>query len=884
MDTLQPLEEIDLSFLAQQSSSSTFVTSQNNVMTIPEHIQSTDSPKENETEPLDEFRQQFVAVVVPIKHSSSKDDNTIQAEEAEPMIVPMLKVDEEQQKEEDEYMESENEEDTGLASSRPGYRFPSSTNTVAKLKPYNARVEGQKSRAYFSDKHNAMLENIYTTNQYPNKDLKAELAEKIKITEVQVANWFSRRRKRAADEALEKKKHQEMLERLGGPNLATSAQTPSHPTPVSISTATLTSNATSSPSPSVESPGTPTTLTNGALKRPRAESEQDPRQPPKLRSMELSKKLSFLLRGGGIVNPNDIDAINGLMEQTGNDDGKKYILNALLSTKSPAVQERYCKLGKSVRLLAADNEIDPDIKREASELENQWRQLVEVRATTPLGAASSSSNDKRTNRTIKNGRNDVVEASSQILPKFKKGARITPLNVDSTVKVEAPLETPPKASPKITENAGFFKELIGRPLSSSSSSSPSPAKRLRATSPVRAETKSPLVQVQKKESSNMTPPVSPTTVPMVASIQRSSPPLPSPTLSSSLPTTFVPVSVSVPAPSNTPAPAPAPTRALSPPIVVDSTLTCSDDMPMEDIQPVPAYIQSTTTNGLKRSALRKPTDGTGTKKVVRFRSDKELVAIRLIEPRSMPQFRDGIEEEFMDGDEAKKERPQFFFSQKEREELVEGNTWREPALILLEAECNVDWGKDSTEKQTQEMRELATLSATYLQDAYIPPTPEEPEAEYYDPTIVPKHIPLFEPTHDHSEVLLNSLALLNQIVSKTGSQTPALPTYTGYAPQTQAYGQSYPIYNPMTYTPQPPVPQPAPVTAPTIPNAEATRMLLDLLQQQQGAQQQQQPQQTPFAMMYGFGQYQAPTQTPQQQPSQTPNYGNTYGYYYQNPQ
>lgn len=49
-------------------------------------------------------------------------------------------------------------------------------------------VEGQKSRAYFSDKHNAMLENIYTTNQYPNKDLKAELAEKIKITEVQVRN------------------------------------------------------------------------------------------------------------------------------------------------------------------------------------------------------------------------------------------------------------------------------------------------------------------------------------------------------------------------------------------------------------------------------------------------------------------------------------------------------------------------------------------------------------------------------------------------------------------------------------------------------------------------------------------------------------------------
>ncbi|KAF9312696.1 hypothetical protein BG003_006005, partial [Podila horticola] len=522
MDTLQPLEEIDLSFPAQPSSSSTFITSHNdvNVMAIPAHIPA-DSSKEIETEPQDEARQQFVGVVIPAKRPSSDDIDTMSAVKAEPVVVPKLKEEEQQRQEEDEYMGSENEEDTGLASSRP--------------------VEGQKSRAYFSDKHNIMLENIFTTNQYPNKDLKAELAEKIKITEVQVANWFSRRRKRAADEALEKKQHQEMLERLGGPKMASSAQTFSRSTPVTISTTALASSGTSSPSPSVESPGTPATLTNGALKRSRAESEQGPKQLQKLRSMEVSKRLSFLLRGGGIVNPNDIDAINGLMEQTSNDDGRKYILNALLSTKSPAVQERFvdsqglgilrswiiearkspkeshnadlllksmlvlkslpisitilseCKLGKSVRILAADNEIDPDIKREASELENQWRQLVDGQATKSLGAASSSSNDKRTNRTIKNGRNDVVEAPLQILPKFKKGARITPLNVDSSVKVEAPLETPPKASPKIMENAGFFKELIGRPLSSSASS-PSPAKRPRATSPVRTETKSPLDQ------------------------------------------------------------------------------------------------------------------------------------------------------------------------------------------------------------------------------------------------------------------------------------------------------------------------------------------------------------------------------------------------------
>lgn len=161
---------------------------------------------------------------------------------------------------------------------------------------------------------------------------------------------------------------------------------------------------------------------------------------------------------------------------------------------------------------------------------------------------------------------------------------------------------------------------------------------------------------------------------------------------------------------------------------------------MEGIQLVPAYIPPT--NGTKRSALRKPTDGAAMKKVVRFRADKELVAIRLIEPRNMQQSHDGNEGGYMEGDGDA--RPQFFYSQKEREELIQGNMWREPALILLEAACDVPWGRDSIEKQTQETREMSILSATYLQDAYIPPTPEEPDAEYYDPSIVPKQIPLFE--------------------------------------------------------------------------------------------------------------------------------------------
>lgn len=151
MDTLQPLEEIDLSFPAQPSSSSTFIHSHNNVMASSHN--STDAPNEEEegikTEPQEEAPQlqRFVAVVIPAKHPSlsSNNNNTmrVKAELAETGVKK-----EEQEVENDEYMKSEGEEASLASSSRPGFHAAASaTDTI--VKPYNARGDDSFSFLHF---------------------------------------------------------------------------------------------------------------------------------------------------------------------------------------------------------------------------------------------------------------------------------------------------------------------------------------------------------------------------------------------------------------------------------------------------------------------------------------------------------------------------------------------------------------------------------------------------------------------------------------------------------------------------------------------------------------------------------------------------------------
>lgn len=59
--------------------------------------------------------------------------------------------------------------------------------------------------------------------------------------------------------------------------------------------------------------------------------------------------------------------------------------------------------------------------------------------------------------------------------------------------------------------------------------------------------------------------------------------------------------------------------------------------------------------------------------------------------------------------------------------LVQGEEWRAPAPLQLEVQSSR--GAQSVEKDVQERREMETLSANYLQIAYIPPSPAEPKPE-----------------------------------------------------------------------------------------------------------------------------------------------------------
>ncbi|KAF9426728.1 hypothetical protein BGZ94_006095, partial [Podila epigama] len=772
----------------------------------------------------------------------------------------------------DEHMASNDEKTT--PSSSPQVTTPlSSLAVTSAATTYNARVEGQKSRAFFSPEHNALLENIFTTIQYPTKEIKASLAVVIQITEVQVGNWFSRRRKKASDEALEKKQHIELLQRLAA---AKEGSTPSQTTtPVpSVAAPSAPSAAADAPSAAslasalalvaalknnsgnsskVEVPKQVSTGNDDAKRikeraeSPKQEQEPDkaPKKPFKLRADQIAKKLTVMLRGGALIKAEDIPSFTDLMEQAQNYDGKRYILTALLSTKSSSVRERFvnskgprifrewmndarvnprdshnadllyksmlilknlpftvdslvkCKLGKVVRLLARDSD-----DGSASELESNWRRLATAQTSGSHDAdrTATTQDDRKSLNSLKFGHNtDSMMDATPALPKFKKGAKAaSQLQVSTSGK-----DTPPKPSPKVTENAGFFKELAARPASSSPSF-PSPAKRARGSSPTRSDTHKSSPQASVKDESITTPPASPLVVkppspplpkpasrplPMdiCTSVKPPSPPLSTASLSEPLmpstqpmdgvdtslssATSFEPqqpVMSELTAPSELPEPSASFTSSASSESSEPSTIPESSSIyepssisePSVSSEASESLVHLPSPPGSKTSSLRK--SSSGKKKVVRFKADHELEMVRLIEPRnheyySQPQegvHAGGGYDDHMGTGESQDsamfnnnvaERPQFLFSSEEEEAvLVEGKLWREPVMILLDESCTVPWGADSTEKETQEIREQSTLSATYLQNAYIPFSPEEPDEEPYNPYAPVKPIPLFE--------------------------------------------------------------------------------------------------------------------------------------------
>ncbi|KAK3808717.1 MAG: hypothetical protein J3Q66DRAFT_374239 [Benniella sp.] len=174
---------------------------------------------------------------------------------------------------------------------------------------FRNRVEGQKNRFTFTDNHNAVLEKVFESNQYPTKSMKVQLSQQVGCTEVQVQNWFARRRTRAAQELLDKKEKQAILDKLDKRS------------------------------------------TNKAKTRIGSEFKPESRvapidvklEPQTLKAGEVSSWIARITRGNGLVNPEYVKFAVQLMEAAIDYDGRKYILNALLFTRSQPVLQEFAK-------------------------------------------------------------------------------------------------------------------------------------------------------------------------------------------------------------------------------------------------------------------------------------------------------------------------------------------------------------------------------------------------------------------------------------------------------------------------------------------------------------------------------------------------------------
>ncbi|KAF9285496.1 hypothetical protein BGZ68_003807 [Mortierella alpina] len=842
-------------------------------------------------------------------------------------------------------------------------------------------VEGQKNRFTFTEAHNALLDKVFEVQPYPNKTVKAELSQRVGCSEVQVQNWFSRRRTRAALEQQDLKEKQELLQKLASkPEKSGKSEgqtaTPTAVSDVSAERSPVNASRTTSQENTDTLEGILGSATvakySGNIPKTERVTVDYTNVPSKLRSTEIAQRVLRLSRGGAIVKAEDVKTVVQLMSAASDYEGRKYILTALLSTKAMVVLDKFVRsngpavfrtwileasknleksdnkdlvlrsiailkalpfdletlkdsrLGRLMKNLSTDKEADKDISRQASQLVEKWRQLIsETRSEPPEpSVAVKSENDKKRSGRERDGdRLDLFEGSVMPLPKFNK------------VKATQPVEKTKK--PQIAENAGFFKELSlpPRPVPLPNKPLPLPSKPLSLPSKPLSLPSKPISLPSKPVKTGPLHPiktqvrVSPETAGSSPMVAVSSPIQQSPSL----------VQPKEPSPVES---ADATSQATSnnssgnnssndndEDISSGTKETVSADTAVSSVQiaePTVASVATTETTAMDVDVSPEVTTlpEKKQKKVVRFKAEHELFSIRYIEARPLPgeveEFDEDGEDEY-DGSEGydpdqemsdgtsypKTVRPVFVLAEPTIMALVQGEEWRAPAPLQLEVQSSR--GAQSVEKDVQERREMETLSANYLQIAYIPPSPAEPKSE---PEAInatpPRPIALFQPTNDHSEVLMNSLSLLQQFAATTNqpsssaltaaaaTMNPAAGSYLGGYPQPQQQYQAQPtgmaasavaslaaMYGstnasyaqPAQYQSYQQPYQQQPSAQPT----ESAQALLNMLQQV--TQQQHQPQQSLYGT-YQQPQGQDPQQNPQQQQSYTQN--TAYGYYYSN--
>ncbi|KAI1315648.1 hypothetical protein EDD11_000541 [Mortierella claussenii] len=776
--------------------------------------------------------------------------------------------------------------------------------------------EAQKGRFRLTEDHLIKLEASFQVSAYPEKSVKNVLAEYVGCTEKQIANWFDRRR-------IAEKKGKSLLKGIPAVNSNSNSNNSRNRKTNTNINANINANISTNINVSAITNTNIKTNTNTNI----SFNNNTTIQP--LLHAAVAVRLARLTQGNMIRKTENVPGIYELMKVASDHKGRLYILNALMSSKkiSPVLSEfvllgghgilsdwmreaqegskssdnmdMLCKaidilndlplgtkdftvndLGKVMNRVAINKKqvIDQGIAEKASRVVKKWKRLVAEDGRSDSPAGSKTEGEKQTKKRPREGEDERF-------PGAREQPNVTPLPKFNKSKVAPSVETIKKSS--ATGNASFFDQLRGESTKSPSRATVQPSLTVKLKADASMErASSPGVS---------TTPTTPTTP--IVSQANAAPIIPSMLALS----TSAALPVSMPSNDNDIAPS-SPPKAPGPPIRATST------SPPISVQDTYEAIADMVSSPPKKSKGRRVT----------WKADWELVSIRLIEPRGEHEGSEYDEHDMMDmeqdyGSEYDPEglhystqtlaghaRPQFMMTQQRIDALVRGDHWRVPLQLQLESFGRPDRGIKSTENAKQEAREAETLSANYLQTAYIPASPAEPDPD-------PEQIQA-EAATSTTGVSPAAAAFIN---SNTAAVLAALsatvaaaarPTATDTASHATTQAPSYDSFGAMYGTQQPhagysqvyqqpsyqqaTIPgqaQAAPLgAAVTNDAAERTRQLLAMLQQttqqtvtqeQEQLSQQQlayQQQQTYYAAYHQTYQQQQPQQQQPQQPIQQP--------------
>ncbi|KAG0368848.1 hypothetical protein BGZ54_000988 [Gamsiella multidivaricata] len=743
-----------------------------------------------------------------------------------------------------------------------------------------------------------------------------------------VQNWFARRRTRAAQELQEKKEKQAMLEKLDKSlnsvsDIASEAPIEQRPAPSphiglnkeekesieAIIGAALFNKLT----------GAATKIESKVGADIKAESRAGSVTGP-LSSSEVGLMISRITRGNSFVKTEDIKTAVELMDAASDYEGRKYIMNALLFTKAQPVLQKFVqlkgpnilriwmleakkdpnteankdillksiailktlpfdfqtlydsKVGRVMKKLAQDKDIDKEISHQASQLKDKW--------TYEFTEGSSS---------VSGSTSDAASISDLPLPKFIKG------------KPAAPTETSKKSN--VVENTGFFRELM---RSAPQGSASIPNKSLAIVSLTKPSSPPSLpsslsikTQVTTASGSNISPTTAISSTTLSSPKDRSE----SPVSSDSQPSQLLESSV---------------VKEDADTFKPSTTLEPSDSMNMNN---EPAATMPIVKS--KKAVRFKADHELVSIQFIEprgFYSDEE----EQFDIDSNNQSYFGDEDTYMQHSV----KPPFMMTEQQLEVLLRGDKWQPPLRLQLEPTGQPERGFKSVEKGVQEKRESETLSVYYRQTTYIPASPAEPDPEPLQTDTGSSSSPsnntaavlaalsaavassqsskpnvIYETPTENSAALLSSLAAsgsaLNPGYNAYGTQQQQQQTtsFAGLYGSLAAYAQPLQYqqqYQAQYHPQQQQAPQQQAMVTPTLTNAmlaaERAKELLDMLQQttqqQPGNQlQQQQEQQTSYYAAYQQTMQQQQQQQQRQQGQQQGQQQQAYGYaFYQSHQ